>query len=88
MKLSVKNFRNGQYKTSVDRKLSLISEMKESKNKYVYAIKAKGSIQNETHLKINSKIFAQLTLKRRLITPSKTSHLVFPLTPMDPIKYA
>lgn len=33
-------------------------------------------------------IFQCLTLKRRLITPSKMSHFVFPLTPIDPIRYA
>lgn len=37
--------------------------MKESKSKYVYAIKAKGRIQNETHLKINIKIFCTTYLK-------------------------
>lgn len=29
-----------------------------------------------------------LTLKRRRMTPSRTSHLVFPLTPIDPIRYS
>lgn len=68
MKLAVKDFRNGQYKTLnieqyKDRKLSLIFEMKESRNKYVYAIKAKGSIQHETHLKISIRIFCTTYLK-------------------------
>lgn len=37
-------------------------------------------------MSLNSKLRSFCTLKRRLTTPSSTSHLVFPLTPMQPSK--